>query len=248
MAVGHPILSPKERRQRNRAEMQKAILEAARAVMRAHGVAALSLREVARSVKMQAPSLYAYYPSKMALYDALFREGIRTLQAYMEPVFQQPGSFPERLKTALEAYLRFAQEHPDLYQLCFERPVPGFVPSEESMAESRADLARFEAELAEAIATGQIKPRVPASQARDLIIAMMHGLTSQHMANEPDLPVGLGRYGALIPAAVALFRKAWEPGYRADPDEGASVDRGNRQQLLAPEGGKDEASTLEGQP
>ncbi len=119
MVKAHAILSPKERRQRNRAEMQKAILEAARELMREHGVAALSLREVARSVKMQAPSLYAYNPSKMALYDALFLEGIRTLQTYMEPVFQHPGSFAERLKTALEAYLRFAQEHPDLYQLCF---------------------------------------------------------------------------------------------------------------------------------
>ena len=228
MVVGRPILSPKERRQRNRAEMQKAILDAARAVMREHGVAALSLREVARSVKMQAPSLYTYYPSKMALYDALFLEGTRTLRAYMEPVFQQPGSFPERLKTALEAYLRFAQEHPDLYQLCFERPVPGFVPSEESMAKSREGLARFEAELAEAIVEGQIRPGVPATQARDLIIAMMHGLTSQHMANEPDLPVGSGRYGGLIPAAVALFRKAWEPGYRADPGEGASDDQENQ--------------------
>ena len=36
--------------------------------------------------------------------------------------------------------------------------------------------------------------------------------TSQHMANEPDLPVGSGRYGGLIPAAVALFGAAWEPG------------------------------------
>ena len=229
MAEAHPILSPKERRQRNREEMQRAILDAARSVMREHGVAALSLREVARSVKMQPPSLYAYYPSKMALYDALFLEGIRTFRTYLDPVFQQPGPFQERLHTSLETYLRFAQEHPDLYQLCFERPVPGFVPSEESMAESREGLARFEAELAEAIAEGQIRPGVPASQARDLIIAMMQGLTSQHMANEPDLPVGLGRYGGLIPAAVALFRKAWEPGYRADPGEGRSVDQGDQQ-------------------
>ena len=52
--------------------MRRAILAAARAVMREQGVAALSLREVARRVQMQAPSLYAYFPSKMALCDALF--------------------------------------------------------------------------------------------------------------------------------------------------------------------------------
>jgi hypothetical protein len=39
----------------------------------------------------------------------------------------------------------------------------------------------------------------------------MHGLTALHMANEPELPVGSGRFGSLIPAALALFRAAWEP-------------------------------------
>jgi hypothetical protein len=36
----------------------------------------------------------------------------------------------------------------------------------------------------------------------------MHGLTAQHLANEPHLPVGKGRYGSLIPAAVKLFQAA----------------------------------------
>lgn len=215
-----PVLSPQERRNRNREEMLRSILAAARAVMREQGVAALSLREVARRVKLQAPSLYAYIPSKMALYDALFLEGIRTFRTYRDPIDQRPGSFIEKLHDRLEAYMRFAQEHPDLYQLCFERPVPGFVPSETSMAEILDPLDRFERELATAIADGQISPRVPASQARDLIIATMHGLTSQHLANEPHLPAGSGRYGGLIPAAVALFQAAWEPMSRADPGEG----------------------------
>ena len=96
------------------------------------------------------------------------------------------------------------------------------------MEESRDGLARFEMEVVAAIAEGQISPGVPASQARDLIIAMTHGLTSQHMANEPDLPVGSGRYGGLIPAAVALFEAAWEPGHRADPGEDVPTGRGDR--------------------
>ena len=86
-----PVLSPQARRERNREEMRRAILDAARAVMREQGVAALSLREVARRVKLQAPSLYAYFPSKMALYDALFLEGMRTFRTYRTPVRPAPG-------------------------------------------------------------------------------------------------------------------------------------------------------------
>ncbi len=217
------ILSPEERRQRNREEVRAAILEAARGVMRENGVAALSLREVARRVRMQAPSLYAYFPSKAALYDALFLEGIRSYVAYRDRGDEAFHSFWDQLHARLESYMRFAQENPDLYQLVFERPVPGFVPSEGSMAESHRQLARFEQTLAGAVADGQIELDIPTSEARDLIIAVMHGLTSQHMANEPHLRVGSGRYGSLIPAAVALFRAKWEPGQLAargaDPDD-----------------------------
>ncbi len=210
-----PVLSPKERRQRNREEMQRAILDAARAVMREQGVAALSLREVARRVKMQAPSLYAYFPSKMALYDALFIEGIRIYASYHGSATAGDTFSWDLLHTWIEMYMRFAHEHPDLYQLCFERPVPGFVPSDESMAESRRLLAGSDEVLAGAVASGEIRLDLANNQARDLVIAMMHGLTSQHMANEPHLPFGSGRYGSLIPAAVALFRAAWEPGHPA---------------------------------
>jgi hypothetical protein len=46
-------------------------------------------------------------------------------------------------------------------------------------------------------------------QVVDLVIAMMHGLTALHMANEPHLPLGQGRFGALIPAALSLLDRAW---------------------------------------
>src|SRR5581483_5764495 len=78
------ILSPRERRERNREEMVAAILETARDVMRAEGVAALTLSEVARRLGVTSAALYRYFPGKAALYDALFRLGIRTVHAAFE--------------------------------------------------------------------------------------------------------------------------------------------------------------------
>jgi AcrR family transcriptional regulator len=203
--------SPAERRQRNRQEVRAAILEAARDVMREQGVAALSLREVARRVHLQAPSLYAYFPSKMAIYDALFLIGVRHFAAHMARGEEGRDDFWDWLHALFENYLRFAQENPELHQLVFERPIPGFVPTEESLEESFRLLTRPEQMLADGVASGQIVLDMPIPQARDLIFAMAHGLTSQHMANEPHLPVGSGRFGSLIPAAVALFRATWNP-------------------------------------
>ena len=52
------------------------ILDLAIQVMAEDGVAALSLAEVARRMGMRPPSLYQYFPSKLAVYDALFTEAV----------------------------------------------------------------------------------------------------------------------------------------------------------------------------
>jgi hypothetical protein len=47
-------------------------------------------------------------------------------------------------------------------------------------------------------------------EARDLYIAFQHGLTELHLANNPELPVGQGRFGKLIPQAVQMVLDAWK--------------------------------------
>ena len=204
------VLSPAERRQRNRQEMIQAILEAARAIMREDGVAALNLHEVARRVQLRTPSLYTYFAGKMALYDALYQLGLRLYAERSQQLDQRPASYWERYRAALVNYMAFAQEYPELYQLVFEHPVPGFVPSEESQKVGRVLLARTDDILRTAIASGAIAPAIPLSQARDLSLAMQHGVAALHLANDPDLPVGSGRFGGLIDAVIELFQRSWD--------------------------------------
>ena len=72
--LGNPIRDRRaERREATRAE----ILDAAWELVTAEGLAALSLRDLARRVGMQAPSLYSYFDSKHAIYDAMFAQGAR---------------------------------------------------------------------------------------------------------------------------------------------------------------------------
>lgn len=88
-----PPLSPRERRERNRREMVEAIVAAARAVMREHGVAALTLNEVARRVRLRPQSLAEYFPSKAALYDALYEHAMTLFRAGDEAAYRDypPG-------------------------------------------------------------------------------------------------------------------------------------------------------------
>ena len=92
------------------------------------------------------------------------------------------------------------------------------------MAESRRLLTMSDEIVEKGIERGSIALGITVSQARDLFLAMMHGLTALHMANEPELQVGSGRFGSLIPAALALFRAAWEPEPSQAQEEQAEKD------------------------
>ncbi len=103
--------------------------------------------------------------------------------------------------------MSFALENPELYQLCFERPVPGFVPSDESLQISFGILHQSYERVAGLLEN--MDTDLEPEQVANLVIAISHGLTAQHMANEPQLPLGQGRFGALIPAALSVLDKAW---------------------------------------
>lgn len=202
-------LAPQTRRERNRAEMREAILDAARTVMRQDGVAGLNLNKVAAIIGIKTPSLYEYFDGKMALYDALFRRGFELFAERMDGALESAEGWQDSFRRAMEKYMQFALDYPELYQLCFERPVPGFVPSDESMQVSWALLKRGTEKVERLMRESGGWLGLSPAQANDLGIAMMHGLTAQHLANEPHLGIGQGRYGSLIPAALALFEAAW---------------------------------------
>jgi len=194
-------------RQRTRDLMIQSILDTARSIMREEGVAALSMQELARRMDMRAPSLYNYFSGKAEIYDVLFRLGFSLYDTHMKELMQGVNNLSDELRLNIEGYMSFALKNPELYQLCFERPVPGFVPSKESLdlsfgilqhAYDRAEIFR---NALQTDATGQ--------QIVDTVIAMSHGLTAMHLANEPHLPVGQGRFGSLIPLVVSLIEKAW---------------------------------------
>lgn len=215
MALDSRTAHPTDRRRRYREEMVAAIISASRAVMREHGVAALNLQEVARRVGVRAPSLYQYFEGKDALYDALFRTGVRLWAERVAAIRVRRFDSPwDALRAIFEAYFDFADDHPEMYQLIHQRHVPGFVPSDESLAESvRLTEAGVEM-LREWIDRGEIDPALSPEQAFDLVIAVMHGLVGGHLANDPDDRGPNSRFRGLLPAAVEMFRAAWTPAMR----------------------------------
>ncbi len=210
---GVRLSSLKERRLRYRQETVDAILAAARAVMQEQGVAALNLNEVARRLGVSAQALAKYFPNKMALYDALFRMGVRLFREQDLEIWN--GTLPgwERIQVWFEARLALAQQHPDLYRLAVDpTAVPGFVPSEEGRQETRQLVAALIQAIKEVIEAGVMAPPMPLDQAVDLLLVIRRGIIAEHLGKQLVFEAGEEeRFRRLIPRALALLKAAWSP-------------------------------------
>ncbi len=152
------------------------IVDAAWGLARENGIQLVSLRDLARKVGMQQPSLYAYFDSKNALYDAMFADGNRQLLKVLSAI--DPNADPRvALKAYLGAFTDFAVEDLARNSLLFRRVIPGFEPSAESYAVAQEALGRIVAAMN---AAGVTDPG-----GIDCLVAMTAGLIEAQLSNEP---------------------------------------------------------------
>jgi AcrR family transcriptional regulator len=182
----------RDRRAERHEATREEILDAAWLMVRTEGLAGLSMRDLANRVGMRAPSLYSYFDSKHAIFDAMFAQGARDYldrQARVAPT----GDALLDLKNGLRFFIGFCTEDPSRYQLLFQRTVPGFEPSAESFAIAVEGLEAMRERLA---GLGVTEPR-----ALDLLTAIGTGLTDQQISNDP----GGDRWIRLVDQAAEMF-------------------------------------------
>jgi AcrR family transcriptional regulator len=147
---------------------------------------------------MRAQSLYAYFPSKFAIYDAMFGESnrdllrrVNDLKAARDPI--------EALRGRTRLFLAFCVEDLGRYQLLFQRTIPGFEPSPEAYAPA-IDVLQTAREALRAC--GISDPR-----AVDVWTAITAGLAAQQLSNEPDSD----RWTRLADEATDMFLAHYAP-------------------------------------
>jgi len=168
------------------------ILAAARALAREHGLASISMRDIGARVGLHASSLYQYFASKYAIYDALFALGHRELHAHMEQL-DRTGRPVDVFKQGSRLFTDFCLADEVRYQLLFQRTIPGFVPTDASMALAWQSFRDMTGALAAAGITEQADI--------DLWRAIQMGLTSQQLANDP----GGHQFADLLEPAIDML-------------------------------------------
>src|SRR5437868_943755 len=97
---------------RSRSLSRERIVEAALALVQAHGLEALSMRRLGTALGCEAMSLYHFLPSKQHLVDALVDTAIASVEF-------APASLPpiEQLRFAMRAYRVMGHRYPRLYPI-----------------------------------------------------------------------------------------------------------------------------------
>jgi AcrR family transcriptional regulator len=166
----------RDRKAERHAATRAEIVEVAWRIARAEGLAALSLRDVANTVGMQAPSLYSYFDSKNAIYDAMFAQGAREFVEEQSGLAATGDPLTD-ITAQMRFFADFCTRDPARYQLLFQRTIPGFEPSAQSFAISAQGLDAVRQLLAH---SGFTDPR-----ALDLCTAVGTGLIDQQISNDP---------------------------------------------------------------
>lgn len=200
-----------DRRALRRLATIEEILEIALELMRSDGVGGLNLSDIARTLGVQPPSLYKYFPSRAAIYDALFLRGqVEHLEAVRTAVREAEPGLPA-VYAGMEASARWSHTNQVLAQLLFWRPVPGFEPSEAAMAPSVEMVATFRGAVRGAVDRGELAPAAAKPGGLALLSIVQAGVVSQQLANEPDATFDAGRFTSMIDAATGMFVANFPP-------------------------------------
>jgi AcrR family transcriptional regulator len=182
-------LGPRERRHQ---ATKARILDAAWDLAAEQGLAGISLRDLAARVDLRQPSLYSYFDSKHALYDAMFAQGYEQLLAGVAQL--KLSADPRKaVKDGARGFVALAMERPARTQLLMQRPIPGFEPSAESYALATRFLEQGRARLAAA--------GIRKAKDLDLYTALLSGIVSQQLANEP----GGTRWTRLVDEMIDMY-------------------------------------------
>ena len=121
----------RERRQRERQELRRAILDTAREIAAAEGWTAVTIRRVAEKIEYSPPVIYEHFSSKEEIVIELMRDGFRRMLAGMRAARDAQKDPVDALLAIGHAYWAFSVAHPEMhlgmhgetaFEACMVRP------------------------------------------------------------------------------------------------------------------------------
>jgi AcrR family transcriptional regulator len=175
-------LGVKERQERDRETVARAILDAARHLFVTHGYQEVSIRKIAERIEYSPAAIYSYFPSKDDIFYALAEEGFRLLGAAQVSETASADALEDIRKTVRRVY-DFSKRQPQYFALVFlDRRVPRIGRESERFAFMLEIKEAIRSRMQRCIDEGIFAPSVEAQAGLRLLLAPVFGLVLMHQS------------------------------------------------------------------
>lgn len=145
------------------------LLAAARRVFGGAGFEAATMEAIADEAKVAKGTIYLYFPSKQAIYDATFQDGMDELQRLSAAQVGAAGNLKDAIRAFVHARVSFFGGNADYYRIYITektRHLTGQLPRRNPCRSSLESQTRdLEAVFERAIASGEVRAVDPAAAA-----------------------------------------------------------------------------------
>lgn len=171
------------RKERQKEELKGKILQAAKEVFMQKGFEDTSIRNIAEKIEYSPTTIYLYFKDKDDIFCELHREGFALLNQYFRPLAHVSDPY-QRLKAINKAYITFAMENGELYDLMFiiNAPMKSIKKDESDWEEGSRAFAFLVNTIQECISKGYFIGMQPEILAFT-VWSMVHGIASLEIRN-----------------------------------------------------------------
>jgi AcrR family transcriptional regulator len=190
-----------ERKEREREEIRRKILDTARDLFAREGYDRVTMRRIADAIEYSATTIYNHFEDKDDLVEALCHEDFTRLLGQLEenPLPKDPV---ETIRQLGIAYARFGQAHPHQYRFMFMTPQKWEGRHHELSPPGQQAYALLRAAVAEAIATGRFR-KGDVDTFTQVCWASVHGAVALLVTYPPEQwPGGAPPSPDLVPAVI----------------------------------------------
>jgi AcrR family transcriptional regulator len=177
-----------ERREREKQELRRKILDTARQMFVTEGYDAVSMRRIAQKIEYSPTAIYLHFKDKEALFAELCSTDFRRLAQTFQTIAEIRDPV-ERLRGIGQTYLGFALEYPNHYRLMFMTPHPAnHIPDDISKGNPEEDAyALLKLTVEEALKAGRFRSDIKSADlVAQTLWAGVHGVASLQIAKHQD--------------------------------------------------------------
>jgi AcrR family transcriptional regulator len=208
-------LGLKERQERERETVSRAILDAARELFVAEGYQNVSIRKIAERIEYSPAAIYSYFESKDDIFLALAEEGFHLLFASCCAT-AHPNKL-DAIRAGFWNVYEFSKAHPEYYALMFlDRSVPRLSQDWQRFGFVREMKKNIAAQIQEAIDEGLFAAGTTPHAVFRILLAAIHGVAVTRLCDRlsPEEDADALARDTLEAALAGLragFRQTFDP-------------------------------------